>query len=115
LNKAFDILIKIEECSLEALEKIINNKTEFLPAILDRRSELISLLDKAESLDLKSEKSVLHRIEKLESKMLEILRNSTTETKNFINTVSMGKKAVKNGYFKSKIEYEKHNRFLKRG
>jgi hypothetical protein len=47
--------------------------------------------------------------------MLEILKNSTSETKDSINTISVGKKAVKNGYFKSKLEYERHNRFLKRG
>lgn len=107
--------MQIEECSKEALEIIKNGKFEELPIVLDQRSEFITSLDKAESTDLGAEKTVLHRIEKLESKMLEILKNSTSETKDSINTISVGKKAVKNGYFKSKLEYERHNRFLKRG
>jgi hypothetical protein len=115
LKNAFDILVQIEECSKEALEIIKNGKFEELPIVLDQRSEFITSLDKAESTDLGAEKTVLHRIEKLESKMLEILKNSTSETKDSINTISVGKKAVKNGYFKSKLEYERHNRFLKRG
>ena len=107
--------MKIEELSKKALDTIINEKFELLPSILDQRGELISLLDKAQSTYFENEKTVLHRIEKLESKMLEHLKNSTTETKHSINTVSKGKKAVKNGYFKSKNEYDKNNRFLKRG
>lgn len=115
MKNAFDILVKIEECSKEALEIIKKGKFEELPIILDQRSEFISSLDKAESTNREAEKTLLHRIEKLESKMLEILKNNTSETKQSINTISVGKKAVKNGYFKSKLEYEKNNRFLKRG
>src|SRR6056297_3734863 len=111
--RAFDILSEIEDISKKALETIKLDKFELLPAILAQRSELISSLDDASSTDLEAEKGLLHRIEKLESKMLEILKNSTNQTKDSINTLSIGKKAVKNGYFKSKMEYEKNNRFSK--
>jgi len=115
MEKALDILLKIEDLSKSGLQFIRNEKIELLPSILDQRGELISLLDKAQSTDFEKEKNVLRRIEKLESKMLELLKNSTNQTKNSINTISKGKKAVKNGYFKSKNEYDKNNRFLKRG
>lgn len=115
MEKALEILIKIEDCSKKALDTIINENFESLPPVLECRSNLIALLAKAQSADLETEKAVLHRIEKLESKMLEILKNNTNETKDSINTVTKGKKAIKNGYFKSKMGYEKNNRFSKRG
>ncbi|MFW6248383.1 MAG: hypothetical protein ACOC4J_01275 [Bacteroidota bacterium] len=115
MDRALDILVEIEGCSKEALEIIKNEQFQLLEPVLDHRQELISLLETAYSIDLESEKSILHRIEKLESKMLEILKASAKDTKCSINTVSKGKKAVKNGYFKSKMDLEKNNRFSKRG
>jgi len=115
MERALDILLKIEEYSKKALETIKAEKFDSLPPLLDYRSELITLLGKSQSTDLNAEKTILHRIEKLESKMFEILKNTTNDTKDSINTVAKGKKAVKNGYYKSKMGYEKNNRFSKRG
>ena len=115
MEKALDILLSIEKYSKKALEVIRNEKFQLLPPLLDKRQELITQLEKAASSDIKIERTVLHRIEKLESKMLGTLKNSTDETKHSIDTVSKGKTAVKSGYFKSKKDYEKSNRFLKRG
>jgi|SRR6056297_2935813 len=115
MEKALDVLMMIEDCTKKMLEIIKNEQFEQLPTVLDERSDLISRLDKAKSADTVHEKSVLHRIEKTETKMLELLKNSTSTTKDSIDTVSKGKRAVQNGYFKSKMTYEKNNRFLKRG
>ncbi len=115
MENALEILCSIEAISQKLLDIIKKDNLELLPEILENRRILITSLERAKSTNPESEKNALRRIEKIESKMFELLKDHTTEIKESINTVSKGKKAVKNGYFKSKVDYEKNNRFSKRG
>ncbi len=115
MKSALEVMTEIETISKKIIELIKTEKYEFLSSSLDIRSELITLLAQSKSDNREAERSVLRRIEKLESEMLEMLKNLTHQTKHSIDQVSLGKRAVKNGYFKSKNEYEKNNRFSKRG
>ncbi|HRW33554.1 MAG TPA: hypothetical protein P5107_00685 [Thermotogota bacterium] len=115
MKSALEVMTEIENISKKIMELIKTGKYELLASNLDIRSEMITSLAHAKSTDREAERSVLRRVEKLESEMLEMLKNLTHQTKHSIDQVSVGKRAVKNGYFKSKNEYEQNNRFSKRG
>ncbi len=115
MRSAIEVLIEIEDLSKRLLEMIKADKTGAIDELLAQRKLKISSLEGAKSSDIVLEKSILHRIEKCETKMLEILQSGSKALKESIETVSKGKRAVKDGYFKYKDTYDENKKFSKRG
>lgn len=115
MRSAIEILLQIEGLSKRLLEMIEEDKAEGIDELLSQRKLLIASLGEAKSSDMNLEKTILHRIEKCETKMLDILQTGSKALKDSIETVSKGKKAVKDGYFKSQDAYDKNTKFSKRG
>jgi hypothetical protein len=85
-------------------------------SLLEKREVLIEDLRNCDAeRDVSTEKTLLHKIEKIETQMLSLLRSESASLKAGIETIEKGKKAVKNGYLNNSGKYKAKNLFSKRG
>ncbi|HOO31816.1 MAG TPA: hypothetical protein PLO84_02695 [Thermotogota bacterium] len=116
-------LKEILEISEKLLDQIKNGfplpdteKYEDFVLLLKRRESSIDGLKNCRGdRNISEEKIILHKIEKIETEMLTLMKHESENIKVSIDTIEKGKKAVKNGYLSKYGEFSAKSRFSKRG
>ena len=88
---------------------------DFFSYLVQREESIKAISDCTGERDIAAEKALLHKVEKIETEIITMLETESITIKNSIDTVSKGKKAVKDGYLNTYDKYSAKNRFSKRG
>jgi protein subunit release factor A len=120
MNKKLEEILEITKELLNMIEDGFplpdtEKYAKFFLCMKNREGLIKSLKDLNDARDRSEKMGTLHKIEKSETRLLGMLKKEFEELKKDIQTVSTGKKAVKNGYLNTYGKYTEKNRFSKRG